>query len=275
VIVGPLFAQSVAAVAPVARAEHIPVIAFSSDRSVGGGGVYLLSFQPETEVRRIISFAAQRGHNAFAALVPRSPYGNVVADAFRNSVTAAGGSITTLQPFDERPDALTDPARMVAQSGADAVLLGEGGALLQSLAPALADGGATNRTIKLLGTGLWDDVSVQREPGLSNGWFAAPPPAAFRDFAAHYRRTYNANPPRIATLSYDAISLMALLSDGRPYDRFTDRTLTDPNGFSGVDGLFRFHDDGSAERGLAVLQVAPSGFTVVDPAPKTFPSAGF
>jgi ABC-type branched-subunit amino acid transport system substrate-binding protein len=275
VIVGPLFAQAVAAVAPVARAQHVPVVAFSSDRSVGGGGVYLLSFQPETEVRRIISFAAQRGHNAFAALVPRSPYGNVVADAFRNSVTAAGGSITTLQAFDERPEAVSEPARMVARSGADAVLISEGGALLQSLGPALAVGGATSRSVKFLGTGLWDDASVQREPMLSNGWFAAPPPAAFRDFTTHYRRTYNANPPRIATLAYDAISLMALLSNGRPYDRFTDAVLTDPNGFSGVDGIFRFRDDGSAERGLAILQVAPNGFTVVDPAPRAFPAAGF
>jgi branched-chain amino acid transport system substrate-binding protein len=275
VIVGPLFAQAVAAVAPIARAEHVPVIAFSTDRTVGGQGVYLLSFQPETEVRRIIAFAAQRGHNAFAALVPRSPYGDVVADAFKSSVTAAGGSITTLQPFDERPDAVTEPARMVAQSGADAVLISEGGTLLQSLGPALAVGGATNRNVKFLGTGLWDDTSVQREPMLSNGWFAAPPPAAFRDFATHYRRTYNANPPRIATLAYDAISLTALLSSGTPYDRFTTSALTDPNGFSGVDGIFRFRDDGSAERGLAILEVAPNGFTVVDPAPRAFPAAGF
>jgi len=275
VIVGPLFAQSVTAVAPVARAEHVPVIAFSSDRSVGGNGVYLLSFQPETEVRRIISYAKEQGHNAFAALVPRSPYGNVVAEAFRNSVTAAGAEITAVQPFDERADAVEEPARMVAQSGADAVLIPEGGALLQALGPALATGGATNQTVKFLGTGLWDDVQVQREPMLSNGWFAAPTPAAFRDFAAHYRANYGANPPRIATLAYDAVSLIALLSRGRPYDRFTNAALTDPNGFSGVDGIFRFRDNGSAERGLAILQVGSNGFTVVDPAPKTFPTAGF
>jgi branched-chain amino acid transport system substrate-binding protein len=273
--VGPLFAQAVAAVAPIARAEHVPVIAFSSDRTVGGSGVYLLSFQPETEVRRIISFAARRGHNAFAALVPRSPYGDVVTDAFKSSVSAAGGSIAAIQPFEERADAVTEPARMVAQSGADAVLISEGGMLLQSLGPALAGNGANNQNVKFLGTGLWDDAAVQRQPMLSNGWFAAPPPAAFRDFAAHYRRTYNVSPPRIATLAYDAISLTALLSSGEPYGRFTDSVLTDPNGFSGVDGIFRFRDDGSAERGLAILQVAPNGFTVVDPAPRAFPMAGF
>jgi ABC-type branched-subunit amino acid transport system substrate-binding protein len=275
IILGPLFSQSVAAVAPIARAQNVPVIAFSSDRAVGGPGVYLLSFQPETEVRRIVSYAAAHGHNAFAALVPKTAYGDVVAEAFRSSVMAAGGSIATMQPFDERADAVMQPATEIAQSGADAVLIGEGGPMLRTLGPALSAAGTSGRMVKFLGTGLWDDVSVQREPTLANGWFAAPPPAAFRDFAAHYRRTYNANPPRIATLAYDAVSLVALLSDGKPYDRYTDLALTDPNGFTGVDGPFRFRDNGSAERALAILQVAPSGFTIVDPAPRSFPAAGF
>jgi ABC-type branched-subunit amino acid transport system substrate-binding protein len=275
VILGPLFAQSVSAVAPVARAKNVPVIAFSSDRSVGGRGVYLLSFQPETEIRRIVSYAAAHGHNAFAALVPRSPYGDIVAEAFRMSVTAAGGSISAIEPFEERADAVSAPAATVTRSGADAVLIGEGGTLLQALGPALSASGADNRMVKFLGTGLWDDVSVQREPMLANGWFAAPPPAAFQDFATHYRRTYGVSPPRIATLAYDAVSLIGLLSDGRPYDRFTSTALTDPDGFMGIDGLFRFRDNGSAERGLAILQVAPSGFTIIDPAPKVFPAAGF
>jgi hypothetical protein len=82
-------------------------------------------------------------------------------------------------------------------------------------------------------------------------------------------------PPRIATLSYDALSLASLLSRGRAYDRFTDAALTDPAGFSGIDGIFRFQPDGSAERGLAVLEVTPNGLRVTDPAPKSFPQAGF
>jgi hypothetical protein len=127
----------------------------------------------------------------------------------------------------------------------------------------------------LLGTGLWDDAAIAREPALAQGWFAAPPPEAFRNFTAHYREVYGSAPPRIATLSYDAVSLVALLSRGRPYDRFTASALTDPNGFVGVDGIFRFSADGAAERGLAILQVANGGFSVVDPAPKSFPQPGF
>ena len=275
IIIGPLFAQSVVSVAPIAREGKVPVVAFSTDRSVGGRGVYLLSFQPANEVRRIVSFAAQKGHSMFGALVPRSAYGDVIAEAFRGAVTTAGGTVTSLQTFEQRAEAVGAPARVVAQSRPNAVLIGEGGSVLQAIGSALVVGGADNRTTQFLGTGLWDDAAVLREPILANGWFAAPNPEAFRSFSNHYRMAFNANPPRIATLAYDAISLVALLSRGRPYDRFTEAALTDPNGFSGVDGIFRFRDDGSTDRGLAVLQVSANGFTVIDPAPRTFPAAGF
>ena len=86
---------------------------------------------------------------------------------------------------------------------------------------------------------------------------------------------FNAAPPRIATLSYDAISLVALLARGQAYERFTEAALTDPNGFSGVDGIFRFRDDGSTDAVLRCCKCSASGFTVVDPAPRTFPAAGF
>ena len=275
IIIGPLFAPNVTAIAPVARAGKVPVIALSSDRSVGGNGVYLLSFQLETEVNRIVSYAVTAGHSSFAGLVPKNAYGDKVAQSLRDTVARVGGRIAGIESFEEKPELLGPPARAAAQSGADAVLIGEGGAMLEAIAPALALAGAKERGVKLLGTGLWDDLAVTHEPLLANGWFAAPAPESFRAFTDHYRTVYDAAPPRIATLAYDAISLVALLAHGQPYARFTEAALTDPNGFSGVDGIFRFRTDGSAQRGLAILEVTPDGFSVVDPAPKVFPVAGF
>ena len=135
--------------------------------------------------------------------------------------------------------------------------------MLQAIGPALTLSSAMARGTQLLGTGLWDDATISNEPALAKGWFAAPPPEAFRNFTAHYREVYGSAPPRIATLSYDALSLVALLSRGRPYARFTDAALTNPSGFVGVDGIFRFSADGAAERGLAILEVAAGGFSVV------------
>jgi ABC-type branched-subunit amino acid transport system substrate-binding protein len=272
IILGPLFAQSAAAVRPVARRLGVPVIAFSTDRSVGGDGVYLLSFQPETEVQRIVSYAARNGHSNFAALVPQSAYGDLVADAFRDTVMRSGGRVTTVQVYPARAEALAAPARQVAASQPDAVLIGDAGANLRALGSSLAIN-AGNR-VKLLGTGLWNDPAIQREPSLTGGWFAAPAPEGWNRFVTRYRGLYNAAPPRIATLGYDAMSLVALLSRGQPYRRYTPAALTDPNGFNGIDGIFRFRADGSAERGLAVLQVRENGFTVVEQAPRSFQGAG-
>jgi hypothetical protein len=55
--------------------------------------------------------------------------------------------------------------------------------------------------------------------------------------------------------------------------RFSPETLTNPSGFSGIDGLFRFRADGTNERGLAVLRVTSSGAQVISPPPRSFGSS--
>ncbi len=71
------------------------------------------------------------------------------------------------------------------------------------------------------------------------------------------------------------MSLVNAFSGGRPFERFTIQAFADPNGFAGVDGIFRFRPDGSIERGLAVIEVSGQGFTVISPAPATFLTPGF
>ncbi|HEB80025.1 MAG TPA: hypothetical protein ENI79_06090, partial [Rhodospirillales bacterium] len=48
-VLGPLLRASVRAVAPAARAANVTVIAFSSDKSVAGQGVFTMGFHPEAE----------------------------------------------------------------------------------------------------------------------------------------------------------------------------------------------------------------------------------
>ena len=61
---------------------------------------------------------------------------------------------------------------------------------------------------------------------------------------------------RTATLAYDAVALVAALVKTQGPQRFADTVLTNPSGFAGIDGLFRFRTDGTNERGLAVLRVS-------------------
>jgi branched-chain amino acid transport system substrate-binding protein len=275
VIVGPLFGPSVATVAPIARDRGVPVLAFSTERSVAGNGVYLLSFLPQNEVRRVVTYAASQGHQNFAAMVPQTAYGDVVASAFTDAVKSADATGVDVEHFTPDTAAVMAPAAAVAKSNADAILIAQGGGVLRAIAPSLAFNGLDPAKVKLLGTGLWDDAGISREQSLDGGWFAAPEPNADSGFIQKYRNVYGATPPQLASLAYDAISLVALLSQGQPYHRYIPATLMDPNGFAGVDGIFRFNTDGTSERGLAILEVQPDGFHVVSPAPKTFQTHSF
>src|SRR5258705_10928607 len=92
-ILGPLFAASVAATAQLARTKGVSVIAFSTDSSVAGRGVYLLSFLPESDVNRIVDYAASTGKRSFAACLPDDAYGNEVEGTFKQAVRPRGGRV--------------------------------------------------------------------------------------------------------------------------------------------------------------------------------------
>jgi ABC-type branched-subunit amino acid transport system substrate-binding protein len=274
VIVGPLFSASTAAVAPIAHDRAVPVISFSTDRKVAGNGVYLLSYQPSDEVARVVAYAAAQGHKNFAALVPTTVYGERVGKDFENDVTADGAKVTGVEHFSPTADGLAKPATDAMATKPDAVMLALGGDLLRGAAPQFAADGIDNVQVKMLGTGLWYDASLNSVPELQGAWFAAPQPGSDAAFNDKFNTAFGATPPALASLAYDAVSLVALLASGTPYHRFTDAALTDPNGFAGITGIFRFNPDGTSERGLAVLAIGAAGFTTVDPAPTTFQKQG-
>ena len=142
--------------------------------------------------------------------------------------------------------------------------------MLRQIAPLLPFFDVDPRDVRFIGTGLWDDPTLGQEPALVGGWFAAPPPESAAAFMERFMATYEYRPVRIATLAYDAVALAAALArnDGRA--DFGRNALTSPSGFAGTDGIFRFLPNGTAERGLAVLEVTARGARVIDSAATTF-----
>jgi hypothetical protein len=270
IILGPLFAASVPAAAQATRSRSISSIAFSTDSTIAGRGVYLLSFLPESDVNRIVEYAASTGKRSFAALLPDNAYGNVVEIAFKQAVARRGGRVAVFEKYGA--DRAT-PARNVAQAlaQADALLLADDGESVVAAADALTAAGANLRNIQLLGTGLWDNPRVFASASLQGGLYAAPDPAGFHAFAGRYRTRFGAEPVRTATLAYDSVALVAALArQGGAGQRYSSDVLTNPSGFAGIDGLFRFRADGTNERGLAVMRVASSSSVPVAGSPKSF-----
>ena len=152
----------------------------------------------------------------------------------------------------------------------DAVILAEGKDRIFSIAPLFPYYDVDTRDIKLLGTGLWDEAGTHREPALSGAWYAAPPLKEKQEFDVRYAAAFGNEPPRLASLAYDATALAAVLSRKGGANPFTLSKLTNRNGFEGTDGIFRLLPNGRVERGLAVLSLQPRGPVIIDGAPASF-----
>jgi branched-chain amino acid transport system substrate-binding protein len=279
-IIGPLFANEVAAAAPVAQSANIPIIAFSSDRKVAGNGVYLLSFLAGSDVPRIVSYSISQGKRRFAALIPQTEYGRLVEQSFLATVNQQGGQIVAVKTYPQDANGMLAPVREIAALAKkgeapqiDVLFIPAGSDTLPSLAPLLPYASIDTKAVKVVGTNGWDYTGVGKEPALMGGWFSAADPKGWTDFTKRYVETYSDVPPRLASLSYDAVSLAVSLSSNPSGKRFTAAQLTRSSGFNGIDGLFRLKPDGTSERGFAVLEVQKFGNQVIDRAPSGFTTA--
>ena len=272
IIIGPIFAQSVSAVGQIARMSNIPVIAFSTDVSVAARGVYLLSFLPETDVRRIVDFSISRGKRSFAALLPDNAYGAVVEGAFQQEVSRRGGRVVVLEKYTLEGNRINEAVRRLSQAAnqVDSIFIPDSPDAVPQVVNELATNGVDLRRVQMIGSGLWEDARIPSTAALEGAWYAAPEANGYRNFSARYRARYGQDPVRTATLAYDAVALVAALVKTQGPQRFSETSLTNPSGFAGVDGVFRFRPEGTNERGLAVLRVAPAGGQVLSPAPHSF-----
>ncbi len=276
-ILGPLFSASVTAVAQVAKPARVPVVAFSTDTTTASAGIYLLSFLPQSDVDRIVSYAQSKGKRSFAALLPTSAYGTLVEAELQRAVANARGRVMTVERYALDQGAMQTSANAVAglvKSGTvDAVFIPGGAREAPFLAQILAAGGVDPKKITYLGSGQWDDPAVARESALNGGFYPAPDNSGYAGFAKRYQAAFGSEPSRTATLAYDATSLAAGLAGRFGDRRFAPETLTNPSGYIGLDGAFRFLSNGLNQRGLAVYQINNGKSVLVDPAPKTFAKA--
>jgi ABC-type branched-subunit amino acid transport system substrate-binding protein len=276
IILGPIFAHSVSPVGQLARSRNVPVMAFSTDANVATRGVYLLSFLPESDVDRIVSYAISQGKKSFAAAIPDNAYGSVAEAAFKQSVARRGGRIVALEHYAADRNQMQAAIRTVAQAAAraDAIFIPDGSDSAPAVVQALGASGVDLKRVQILGSGLWEDPQIFTNSALEGAWYAGPDATGFRNFSSRFRARYGQDPARTASLAYDAVALISALVKTQGDQRFSEQVLINSSGFTGIDGLFRFRADGTNQRGLAVMKVTPAGGQVISPAPKAFNGSG-
>jgi ABC-type branched-subunit amino acid transport system substrate-binding protein len=275
-ILGPVFGNAVKEVAPVAQAAGVNVVSFSTDRSVAQPGVYVMGILPSLQVQRVVGYASRQGLHRIAALLPQSPYGQTVREALQATARGAGAQVVHVDFYDPRAldasSAVGQTGQYISSGGAvDALLVPETSERLHGITGQFGSFGIDPTRVRLLGSTLWaDDPTLGLDPNLVGAWYAAPDPGPWNEFRNRFRAAYASDPPRLATIAYDATLLAILLAGGPTGPDFNATTLTDPAGFSGVDGIFRFEGNGSVERGLAIMEVHDGFVDVREPAPTSF-----
>ncbi|MBX9797547.1 penicillin-binding protein activator [Sphingomonas sp.] len=270
-ILGPLLADDVRVIAPLARAARVPVITFSNDASVAGGGTYVLGYTPAQSITRVVSFAASRGIREFAGLIPNGLYGDRAATAFLRAVEAAGGQVLALQTYDRQPGALGAAVQRLAKSGPyRAVLIADSGGTGAVAVPLIRRSGGA--TAQIMGTDLWNtETSLASNPALNGAWYASVSNALYRQYAIKYRARFGTAPFRLSSLGYDAVLLTVRIVRDWPIGTpFPVARLADRGGFAGLDGAFRFGADGVAERALEVQEFRAGTTATISPAPAGF-----
>ncbi len=280
--IGPVFAENVSVVNEIAAPNNIPVLAFSTNNTVAGNGVYLVSLPLEEEISRIVDWATLNGVTQFAMLGPANGYGYQVESALRFEASQRNASVIKTELYDPKEPSPTAAAERIAQAviladeyapGEIAVLIPEQGTRLRSVAPLLPYYDVDIKSIRLLGTGLWNTTDVWREPTLKGGVFAAPDPTAVSQYKSIYSQINGEKASSMSALGYDATLMSLMMLSENSLNR---ASLERQDGFMGTNGLFRFRPNGTIERSLSVVQVTGDGSVrVIEPGKSSFDVDGF
>lgn len=268
-ILGPLRADNVRAAGNIAQSRGVPLIGFSNNPGVAAPGVYLLNILPESEVQRSVAYAAGLGRRSFAAVIPRSAFGEIQQAAFAIATSQQAVTVNALYQFTTQEDAEEAVAQLAPflLSGAiDAVFLPDR-ATAPSIAALLEGVRVDKNSITVLGSQDWDgDATIRQTPFLAGAYFPAPDPAGFERLRQEYVAAFASEPHPLSSFAYTAVLLANTTALATAIPRYDRALLTRESGFQGRDGVFRFLENGANQHALVIKQVTVGGDRVVDTA---------
>lgn len=272
-ILGPLLSQSVQSAGRAAQKYNLNIVGFTTDSRPVGGHVLTLGILPYDQGKRLAQYAEKKNIRNILIVAPNNDYATAITSAFEKQ-TAKSNIVNIVGKIALHPQSdLNQISEKIASMSNqfDGLFVPMGNPKMAFLAEALHARGINSQTKVLMGAGLWDDPQISANPLMTNAIYAAPPPGLRHSFERQYRSLYNETPQRLASLAYDATALAVVIMRQTSSSRISLRNIMNPNGFSGIDGIFRFRNNGQAERGLAIHKITNRNKTaIIDQAPSSF-----
>jgi len=281
IILGPVYSEAANAAGVAVADDNVNVLAFSNNTDIAGGNVFVLGPTFQNTANRLVSYARRQGKGRIFTVHARSVAEEIGREAIASAIRQNGGTNVGTASFELSQQgvvgAVPNIVSQVEASGADAVFFtSTNDGAMPFLAQLLPEAGLSPSATQFIGLGRLDiPPEALTQPGLQGSWFAIPDRQLNANFNNRYQSRYGAPPHPIAGLAYDGIAAIGALVDRRGNDALTRSALTQNSGFGGTGGIFRFRNDGTNQRGLAVAQIRNNQVIVIDPAPRNFGGAGF
>jgi|LauGreSBDMM110SN_4_FD.fasta_scaffold13300_3 ABC-type branched-subunit amino acid transport system substrate-binding protein len=299
IVIGPVFSPLVEAIEKDVKENNIVVISLSNNQKLIGkttnkSGIFLAGIMPENQIEKIVSYAVNQDKSSFSIIAPNNQYGLTITNLLKTISKKKDGTFITSELYDSNAQDFNKLAERVvksfrapshlAEGGGNKpkaalkesdriyskiIVIPESGKVLSKIVEAIKQQNPDEREFQIVGTSQWDDISTFNDPNLVGAWFSAPESQKFRIFEKSYYQTFNKYPPRISSIVYDSVAVIASLVEKRKDMRievgdFTAYSIWPKNGFEGIDGLFRFLPNGLVQRNLAILEVKRDRFETID-----------
>lgn len=308
-IIGPMLSSSVQAVAPAAKEQNVPVIAFNSASEVLSDGVYTMGLLLDEQVERIITYSARHGRSRFALLLPDNATGIAVARAAVKSAAANNAVVTVIAfyrpgttDFSELLKQMTNYRsrsaqleRAKAQYAAQAATGNrEAAKMMNSLnkldsygdlgfdAVLIPDYGATLKSAVAM-FGYYDVFSPEVKFIGTSIWDNTSLnkettmrgswyPSLSRQNSSYFVSKYSElfGERPSGLYSFGYDAVALAAAISRNGTDSLDEKITVRDGYLGINGVFRFFPNGYNQHSLDIKEVRDSGNYIIDAAPRRF-----
>jgi branched-chain amino acid transport system substrate-binding protein len=263
------------AAAPIAQSYSIPMVSPSSTNvevTKKGDYIFRVCFIDSYQGKVLATFARRNLKAKTAAILidSRSDYSVGLAEAFRQSFTALGGTILAEPKYTEGDSDFSAQLTALAPQNPDVLFIPgyytDAGLIARQ---------ARSLGIKatLLGADGWDSPKLVEIGGeamegacLSNHYSVDDPAPAVRKFVDAYKAKYGAEPDSIAATSYDAMRLIAdaITRAGSTEGKRIRDALAATKDFPGVTGTISMDADRNPIKPAVVLRVENGRFRFAD-----------
>ncbi len=299
-VIGPIFSNQIDIISRNALRYNVNVISLSNNQEMIGkiesdSAIFIAGFLPDQQIDAMISHLQENDINDVAVVAPNNSYGIAMSKIIKETLKSRDATLIQSDLYDNSSNTLAKviertikaykvPTEMTEGGGrrfeedyrilesdkryAKAIIVADSANNTAEISTLIKKYNKTQREIILVGIGSWDDKSITEKDFATRVLYSAPDPSKFNKFERSFYRYYSKYPPRISSIVYDSVATIAQIVD-RNGNRvpstqdFIEYKDADRIGFSGIDGRFRFLENGLVQRLYPILELKDGKFSEI------------